>query len=313
METKRIFRTIVIAILSLVPLIGAAQQEALFTHSSFNTLEINPAYAGSREALSVSALHRSQWVSFEGAPITQNITVHSPFINENFGAGISVLNDAFGPVRRTAFFADFAYRFNVAKDAKLAFGLKAGLNLLTANYADLKLTDDAVDLVYQSNIENKAVPNLGAGVYYYTPDFYAGFSIPRMLSGDKTFNNSGNKVGSESKHYIFISGAIIKMNRLFDFKPGTIVRVTKGAPVVVDLTAVFEYDELLWAGLMYRTHDALGFLGGVNITDQFKFGYAYDWSFGFRTGTYNKGSHEVLLKYDLIFENNKKVSSSRNF
>jgi len=113
-----------------------AQQDPMFTQYMFNTLSINPAYAGSADRLSAVALHRSQWVNFEGAPKTQTITVHSPLKKENISIGGSIVNDSYGPVKQTGFYLDASYRIFMG-NKRLAFGLKAGTNLFSANLLDL--------------------------------------------------------------------------------------------------------------------------------------------------------------------------------
>src|SRR5574343_1772642 len=105
-----------------------AQQDPMFSQYLFNILSINPAYAGSADRLSAVAIHRSQWVGFEGAPITQTITAHAPLRYEALSVGGTIINDKNGPVSQTAVFADISYRLHFAK-SKLAFGLKTGLNL----------------------------------------------------------------------------------------------------------------------------------------------------------------------------------------
>src|SRR3990172_7788836 len=161
-------------------LILNAQQAPLFTHYMYNTLAVNPGYAGSREALTVTALHRSQWVGFDGAPTTQTLTMHTPLINQHIGVGLSVLNDKIGPTNNTSLVADFAYRMKLTQKSKLAFGLSAGANILQANINALNL-DQQNDVSFQSNINNKITPNVGFGAYYSRDRFYTGISTPNLL------------------------------------------------------------------------------------------------------------------------------------
>src|SRR5436190_23650752 len=97
--------------LALLALSGTAtaQQDAMFTHYMNNTIAVNPAYAGTRNALTITGIHRSQWVGFDGAPITQTLTMHTPLGNHKMGIGLSVVNDKIGPVNTSGAFADYAY------------------------------------------------------------------------------------------------------------------------------------------------------------------------------------------------------------
>ena len=163
--------------LSGTSLVSLAQQVPMYTHYMYNTLVVNPAYAGSRDALTVTTLHRSQWVDFKGAPLTQTVTLHSPLRNEKLGLGLSLMNDKIGPVNNTSAFVNFAYRLKLNEKSKLAFGLSGGVNLLQSNLTSVDL-DVNNDPVFLNNINNKVNPNFGFGLYYSRARFYAGVSSP---------------------------------------------------------------------------------------------------------------------------------------
>jgi len=290
-----------------------AQQEAMFTHYSFNTLAVNAGYAGSRDALTVTGLHRSQWVSFPGAPRTQTLSLHAPIANEKIGLGVSILNDAIGPTRQTAFYADFAYKIKVGK-GKLAFGLKGGLNMVSNDLKELSTTEEN-DVNFQENIQSELLPNFGFGLYYSTTKYFVGLSTPRLLENQYESNITSGTVESEKRHYYFIGGMIFNLNNIgsVKLKPTTFVKLTEGAPLELDLSALFYFNDKYWAGPMWRSGDALGALVGVNITDQFSFGYSFDWSYGLKTFKYNGGSHELMLRYDFVFKDKGRIKSPRYF
>jgi type IX secretion system PorP/SprF family membrane protein len=292
-----------------------AQQEPMFTHYMDNTLLVNPGYAGSRDALTVTALHRSQWVNFKGAPITQTITMHAPLRNEHIGIGLSVMNDKIGPINNTSVVADFAYIMKLSKKSKLALGVNAGINVFQASLNTLNL-DQTADPIFQDNISNKMTPNLGFGAYYYRERFYAGVSVPNLLQNNYsvvTAPNGSTLIGSQQRHYYFIAGTLIHLSESLDFKPTTFIKVTTGAPAEADITASFIIRKKVLLGAMFRTGDAVGALIGLNITEQFHIGYSYDWSYGLQTSRYNQGSHEIMLRYDFIFFDKKQIHSSRYF
>jgi type IX secretion system PorP/SprF family membrane protein len=292
-----------------------AQQEPMFTHYMDNTLEINPAYAGSREALTITALDRSQWVDFKGAPVTQTLTMHAPLPNEHLGIGFSVLNDKIGPVNNTSVVVDFAYIMKVSKKSKLAFGLSAGAQFFQADLSALQL-DQQSDPVFENNITNKVTPNFGFGAYYYRERFYAGISVPNLLENSYSVINQPNGstlTGLQQRHYYFIAGTVLPIADNLAFKPTTFVKVTDGAPAQIDVTASFIIMKKLSLGAMFRSGDAVGGLIGFDITDQFHIGYSYDWSYGLETSRYNQGSHEIVLRYDFIFFSKKQIHSPRYF
>ena len=289
-----------------------AQQDAMYTHYSFNTLAINPAYAGSRDALTVTALHRSQWVGFEGAPTSQTVTLHSPVFTQKIGMGLSILNDHIGPINTTSIYGDFAYKFPLGEKGKLAFGLKAGINLMQGSLSTLELDDDIADEAFQSNIETDLLPNFGFGIYYSTEKWYMGVSTPKLMENDFETNQT---IGSEKRHYFFIAGMVMNLKKdgSLKLKPTTLFKATEGAPLAGEFTGMFIFQDKLEAGLMYRTNAAAGLLLGYNITNQLRFGYSFDWSFTNATSKYNSGSHEIMLRYDFIYKNKSKVKSPRYF
>ncbi|MEO9532850.1 MAG: type IX secretion system membrane protein PorP/SprF [Crocinitomicaceae bacterium] len=308
-------KKLVLIIATIASTLGAnAQQDAMFTHYSFNTLGVNPAYAGSRDALTVLGLHRSQWVSFPGAPITQTVTAHMPIVNDKMGVGLSLLHDKIGPTRNMGFFVDFAYRIRVGDKGKLAFGIKGGTSMLANELADLSTTDGG-DNTFAQNIQSQFLPNFGAGVYYQLPRFYVGLSTPRLLENDYQSNTTAGSVASEARHYFLIAGGMIDLTKdaKVQLKPTTFVKLTAGAPIEVDLTALFYFNQKFWAGPMFRTGDAFGVLAGLNINPQFSLGYSFDWSYGLNTGKYNAGSHELMLRYDFVFRDKGKILSPRYF
>lgn len=310
-------RIMVIALVcaSIINLDIYAQQDAMFSHYSFNTLAVNPGYAGSRDALTITGLHRSQWVGFDGAPTTQTLTLHSPAFNNSVGLGLSVINDKIGPTNTTSFYGDFGYHIKVTEKAKLALGLKGGINLMSAQLNDLGLADEN-DVAFSSNIQSQLLPNFGFGAYYYTTRWYAGVSVPKLLENNFLSSTTAGSVSgaSEKRHYFLIAGAVFDLGENLKLKPTTYIKVTQAAPAEADLTAMFiMLEDKLELGAMYRTGDAAGILAGYNVTEQLRIGYAFDWSFTNTTSQYNAGSHEVMLRYDFIYKGKEKIRSPRYF
>lgn len=304
-------------ILVSVIAVGAvtAQQDAMFTHYMYNTLGVNPGYAGSRNALTLTALHRSQWVSFPGAPETQTFTIHGPALDDKIGLGLSIVNDKLGPIKSTSVYGDASYRLKLNRKSTLAIGLKAGINYMRGQFSDI-LIDDQTDAVFQQNEVMNANPNFGVGFYYHREKFYAGLSAPTLLENRFTANTvNGDRASflDQQRHYFLIIGGVIDLNDNLMIKPTSFVKMTEGAPIELDLTGTLIYRERYNAGLMYRSGDAMGLLLGLNLNEQLYMGYSFDWSFLNTTLTYNGGSHEVMLRYDFIFKHRKKIKSPRYF
>jgi len=311
---KKFKNIVLVLMLTIIGVTANAQQAPMYTHYMYNTLSINPAYAGSRDALTITGLHRSQWVDFKGAPVTQTLTLHTPLRNEHIGIGLSILNDKIGPTNNTSVFVDFAYRIKLNEKSKLAFGLSAGTNIYQANLSALE-TEQQNDPSFTNNTKNNLTPNFGFGMYYSRDNFYAGISAPDLLENNYSVENvNGNAIaGKEQRHYFLIAGGLIKLSDNLAFKPTTLVKVTPAAPIQADVTASFIIMKKVLIGAMYRTGDSFGGLIGFDITEQLHLGYSFDWSYGLKTAKYNNGSHELLLRYDFIFGSKKQIHSPRYF
>ena len=305
-------RKLIIAIVCVLS-IGAiyAQQDAMFTHYAFNTMSVNPAYAGSREALTITGLHRDQWVGFEGAPVAQTLTVHTPVFNDKLGLGLSILNDKIGPTNTLSFDFDLSYILSLEDHAKLAFGLKSGVNIMEMNLGGVSTSD--IDPVFASDVPTQVLPSFGLGVYYHTPEWYVGASTPNVVENKLSHSNSSSEESKESIHLFLIGGFVFELSQGLKFKPTSHLKVTKGVPIELDVTGMLIVKEKVEVGAMYRTGDALGVLLGYNINNNFRVGYSFDWSFKNTTFKYNAGSHGLMVRHDFIYHSNKKINSPRYF
>ena len=295
----------------LCSLTVSGQQEAMYTHYAFNTLSVNPGYAGSREALTLTLLHRSQWVGFKGAPTTQTFTLHTPIRDNEMGIGLSAMNDRIGPVNNSSFYLDYAYKIPVY-NGLLSAGLKGGLDIMQANLVGLAATDQN-DLSIANNVRNEILPNFGLGVYYSTDRYYVGLSSPRLIQNQINLINMTSTEAIEKRHYYLIAGAIFRINENLQVKPMALAKVTAAAAAEVDFTGIVVLDEKYEFGAMYRTGDALGALFGINFDNNLRVGYSFDWSIGVQTGKNNAGSHELILRYDFIRAVRRKIVSPRHF
>lgn len=311
---KTLIKITIALVISLGSLTTHAQQTPMYTHYMYNTLVVNPAYAGSRDALTVTALHRSQWVDFKGAPRTQTLSMHTPIINEHIGVGLSLMNDKIGPSSNTSINAHFAYRMKLTRHSKLALGLTGGVDVNRATLNTLNI-DQPNDPVFENNIDNHTTPNIGFGAYYSRERFYAGVSVPNLVqnSYSETNDNGNTLIAEQQRHYFFIAGAMFDISHNIGFKPTTLIKLTAAAPLQADFTATFILVKKLHLGAMYRTGDAYGALVGFALTNQFYLGYSFDKSYGLETFTYNQGSHEIVLRYDFLFASKKQIHSPRHF
>ncbi len=290
-----------------------AQQDAQYTQYMFNTLSVNPAYAGSRGQLSFAGLYRSQWVGLDGAPETFTLNLHSPIRNSRLGYGISIVNDNIGDgvVQETYFDAVISYTLELARDAKLSFGLKAGGNMISLDFNGLRNFDQEV--VQQDNIDNQFNPNFGLGLYYHTDKFYAGFSAPNILESEYFDNDNSddavNFLSAERINFYFITGYVFDIGPNLLFKPALLTKAVGGAPLQVDVSANFLFADKFSFGAAYRFDAAVSALTGFQITDQIMIGLAYDRETTDLGGTqFNDGSFEIFLRLELLKSFQRTVS-----
>lgn len=302
---QRMMKFLISIFLLLVGFSSIAQQDAQYTQYMYNTVAINPAYAGNRGMLSAVALHRSQWVGLDGAPETQSLSVHSPVGLGRLGLGLSIVNDKLGPSSETYFNGDISYTIETGVDSKLSFGLKLGGHVLDVNFNKLNIFDPT-DAAFQENIDNRFTPNIGTGVYYHTDKFYAGLSAPNLLRNEhfepsNNNNNANSFIAAERIHYYLTTGYVFDINPSLKFKPSTMVKAVAGAPLQVDVTANFLISEKLTLGAAYRLDAAVSGLIGYQVSDQFQVGLAYDRETTDLGNTvYNDGSFEVFLRFELF-------------
>ncbi|MGO4822780.1 MULTISPECIES: PorP/SprF family type IX secretion system membrane protein [unclassified Flavobacterium] len=294
-------------VLMFTTILCLAQQDAQYTQYMYNTININPAYAGSRGALSIFALHRTQWVGLEGAPVTNAVSMHTPLNNSNLGLGISVLNDKIGPTRENTISADLSYTIPTSENYKLSFGIKATANLFDLDVTRLNPVDDDPSL---HDYSNKFTPNVGAGLYLHSSKAYVGLSIPNFIETNR-YDDNEIAIFKEKINYYLIAGYIFDLNRDIQFKPALLTKMVAGAPLQVDLSANFMYANKLMLGAAYRWSAAVSVMAGFQVSDALYIGYGYDLETT-KLDNYNSGSHEIFLRYEL-FKNNNKIITPRFF
>lgn len=305
----KLIKHYIIAIALFSCTFGMAQQLPQFTQYMYNTISVNPAYAGSREALSIVGLHRSQWVGFDGGPITQTLSIHSPLRNDRIGLGLSFIQDDLGPENYSYLYGDFSYSIPTGVDGKLAFGIKGGFTSysLDPDFRQSQSFDPTI-----RGIEDRWTPNVGLGVFWHTNKWYLGLSAPRVLNTNR--NTEEGFEALERLSYYFTGGYVFTLNDNLKFKPSYLVKATNGAPLSYDFTANFLFAEKFWLGGSYRLNENTGALGGFadfQVSRQLRVGYAYEKPLS-DINDYVNGTHEVLLIYEFKFMSNK-LKSPRYF
>lgn len=302
MKTK-----VITLVLVLIGMMGYAQQDSQYTQYMYNTININPAYAGSREVLSIFGLYRTQWVGLDGAPTTMAFSANSPIGDSSFGVGLSFQNDKIGPATESMIAADVSYFVQISENYRMAFGLKGTANLFSIDVNKLTI-ENPNDPRFQ-NLTDDFSPNVGAGVYLYSDKFYAGLSVPNFFETNHYKDNSVS-ITKERMHYYFISGYVFDVGSNLKIKPSILVKAAEGAPLQGDASLNFLIYDKLTLGAAYRWDAAWSAMAGFQISDSVFLGYAYDMETT-DLKNYNSGSHEFFLRFELF--NNSKMLTPRFF
>ena len=288
--------------------VSYAQQDAQFTQYMYNTINVNPAYAGSRGAMSIFALHRTQWVGLDGAPVTNAVSVNTPINGSNLGLGVSLINDKIGPTVENNFSADLSYTIPVSETSKLSFGLKLSANLFDLDVLKLDPVDSS-DPTLQ-NLNNKFSPNIGAGVYWHSDKAYVGLSVPNFIETNN-YNDNDVAIYKEQINYYLIAGVVFDLSDSVKFKPAILTKMVQGAPLQMDISGNFMFMNKFTLGVAYRWSAAMSAMVGFQVTDGMYIGYGYDHETT-NLNNYSSGSHEIFLRYE-IFNNVDKITTPRFF
>lgn len=291
-------RWMLAGLLLLGGLSALAQQDAQYSQYMFNPLAYNPAYTGSRDALSGTMILRQQWLGFDGAPATGNINLHSPIANERHGVGFNFAHDRIGVTTNSNLALSYAYRIPVSTGF-LQLGLSGGIMHYKTRFSEINPTDP--DPVKPAVDATAILPRAGAGIYFYTKKLYAGFSVPNVLAG--RYFGSGNSVAGsvaskQSFHTFTMLGAVLPMGESLNFRPSAVMKFVPNSPIQFDVNATMFFAKVIGVGVGYRTTDAMVFMLEFQSKRRFRAGYAYDLTLSELRGT-NSGSHELMIGLDL--------------
>jgi type IX secretion system PorP/SprF family membrane protein len=284
------------------------QQDPMYTQYMFNLSSVNAAAIGRGDNMSFMMVDRFQWVGFEGAPKSMSITADIPAKFFNSGVGFTYVNDRIGPEQSNNFYLDYAYHIQLVRGLRLGMGLKGGFKVYSAAFEGMGL-DDEVDSEFSSDIYGEIMPNFGLGLFLYSDTYYFGLSSPKLVN--HKYEGSDDISGGEERHYFAIAGYVLSITDDIVFKPSVALKMVTGSPLSLDITANFLFKNTLWAGLGYRSGDALTFLTQIQLSNRFRFGYAYDFTLS-QMRTVSSGTHEIMLSYELKSFKDK-VRSPRYF
>ena len=311
-----------------------AQQDKMFSQYMFNMMALNPAYAGSRDVLSATALYRNQWGGLEGAPQTATFTLDMPVNRERVGLGIQLFNDRVGLETWTGAMLSYAFRIKLGERSTLALGLQGGATSFRWDLASANLGNDLTDPAFSTNI-SKILPNFGTGIHLSNDRSYIGISVPYLIENNLSDYNTGSVRAKVNRHFYGTMGFVVGRGNL-KLKPSMLVKYVNGAPLGLDGNLNLWFSDRIAFGVSYRhnrfntyagqiqedkesgsvlTADALVGMLELQLSDQFRLGYSYDWTQNRLNNTkqfLNLPTHELMLRYEFGF-NKSKILTPRYF
>lgn len=300
MKSKLTFLIFLLFLISSV----YAQQEAQYSQYMYNTISVNPAYAGSRDVLSVLALNRSQWVGFDGAPSTSTFSINTPIPETNLGLGISAISDRIGPTEQTTVSGDISYTIGLSEKINFSFGAKGTASFFS--FDQYKVTPFQANDPKWKSLSSKMTPNFGVGMYLHSDKYYLGLSIPNLMETN-FYNDNEIAINSQRMNYYLIGGYVFDVNNWIKLKPAVVSKIVTGAPLQLDLSGNALFMNKFVLGAAYRWDAAFSGLAGFQVNDALFLGYSYDFDTT-SLSRFNHGSHEFFIRYEFIYKKDKLVS-----
>ncbi len=273
-----------------------AQHQQFYSQYVYSGLLINPAYAGSQDALSFTTIVKKQWVGLQGTPNSLNFALHTPLRQKTSNIGLAIVSDKIGITTSNQLSGVYAYKLKIKKSV-LSLGLKAELEIIKNDWSLIKTTTEN-DPTFTSQVQVKYNPNFGAGAYYYTKNLFAGISFP-------TLYNLGYKELNKFNHANIYGGYLISATTNFKLKPSVLIKYIKNSPIQYDITNTFYVLQNYGIGVGYRSNDAIYFYLDLKLNNQINVGYAYDYTLT-KIKNYTHGSHEIMLRYLFNYKINSK-------
>jgi type IX secretion system PorP/SprF family membrane protein len=285
-----------------------AQQLPLYSEYMFNILEINPAYAGFKNSIQFTSSFRKQFNGIQSSPQTAIASFDMPVGDTKLGVGLRIFDDRFSVVKTFGAQSAYSYHIETGENSQLYMGLQVGILSYKANLTDLVVSDGG-DPNFQDN-QTSFTANFGAGLFFSTDKFYVGLSAPNFIRTNLRQSNiavTANEV-KQNLHFFVNSGYLIYLNDDFALKPSVLLRGVQGIPFQYDISGNVFFREFLAVGASYRSGSAIAGLLNFKVSPKFSVGYSYDYNTS-RLHDFNKGTHEVLLRYQIPFWKDQELPS----
>lgn len=289
---------LVLSIVAMHPTDVQAQNELIVGQYMHNTFAVNPAFAGSRDCMSLFGSFRKQWVGIESTPMSALISANTPLRNESVVLGASIYHQQIRESRNSGALLTVGYRANVINNSTwLGFALQPGVALRARDWTKLDLMDPD-DLAFAEKTSNVA-PLLGFGVSLYGPKFFAGISTTSFFVSND-FDKQDAEFAPGDATWVLTGGYWFDLGKKFALQPSVLADYNKQTDFTLNGTVSAIYKDMIWLSVAYRTNKEMTFGAAFLPVKRFRIAYNYSMSMG-DLKSYNSGSHEISLQYDFLY------------
>lgn len=326
-----LYQRLIVLLMLFVVTNTFAQQRPYYTQYILNNYIINPAVAGIENYTDIKVSHRAQWVGLQGAPVTTYLTIHAPLKKSAYderenptsfhregsnprgqaywlnyqkpephhGVGFTILNDKTGPLNRFAAYGSYAYHVGLSNNANLSFGISAGITQMSIDNSKVDFGNTTVDpAVNVSSTLNTIKPDISAGLWLYSKNYFAGISVQQIVPQNIVFSGTAVQVDNARliPHIFLQAGMRLYLSEDVTLLPSVMARYINPLPLGVDVNAKLQYQDLIWVGGTYRYQDGFAGMIGINLSNSINIGYSYDINTSNLRAVSN-GSHEILIGF----------------
>jgi len=308
-----------------------AQQQPHYTQYVLNQYILNPALTGIENYTDIKVSHRHQWLGIEDAPVTSYFTIHKALGKKDYrttatsfsvegenprghnywqdyeaaephhGIGLQVISDQTGPITNFTAAATYAYHIGLSPRTSLSAGFGVGIARVGLNASKLDIYNVSVDpAVYRSGLINQVRPDLSAGLYLYSADFFVGVSAKQIVPQKVDFSNNAVKM-EDSKlipHIFATAGYRFLAGENFNVIPSVMIKYLPNIPTQFDLNTKVQFRDFAWMGIGYRLNEGFNALAGINISNTANISYSYDYTTS-NLNHYTRGTHEIMIGFIL--------------
>lgn len=279
-----------------IPFAGTAQQTPQYSQWTQHQFAINPAHAGIKKCIDIHTLFRAQWLGLEGAPYSGFVTGSIPlsskrkkYLSARHGMGVKFEADRIGQLGTNRFNLAYAGHFNFSEYNRLSLGVYAGVVQFGFNHSTATTISPDPAVMREMNILR---PDAHFGAWWNGKNYYVGFMANQLIV-------SKWEIGYSSRfrfNFALNGGYRFILNENIGLLPSAMLRIPVVGPINADLNLNIDFKNTLNIGVGFRTQDAIIFMAGFKINQQFSLQYSFDYTISGLNKVSNN-THEIGISF----------------